>query len=178
MKRLAPPRRASAVKVIGPQQWILVPTLLALVATWVFALPVRAFGLALPEPVFPLVLAMAWPLIRPSILAPGALFLTGFALDLFCGSPLGLWPLCLLAAYGVILFCRPLVIGQDTRVLFGWYAGISVLAFSIAFMTITLMFDRPPHLMSIVLQWLPTILLFPAVNWMLDRFDAGEVRFR
>lgn len=178
MKRLAPPRRASAVQVVGPQQWLLVPMLMALVATLIFALPIRLFGLALPEPVFPLVLAVAWPLIRPSILAPAALLIVGLILDLFWGGPLGLWPLCLLAPYAIILFCRPLVIGQDTRVLFGWYAGVAVIAFCIAYVVVALMFNQPPHVPSVLLQWLPTVLLFPAVNWMLDRFDTGDVRFR
>ena len=41
------------------------------------ATPIRIFGFALPEPVFPLVLAFAWAVIRPSVLPPFALLAAG-----------------------------------------------------------------------------------------------------
>ena len=63
-------RRPVAVRVVGPMQWIVYPALAAVAATVVFATPVELFGLTLPEPVFPMVLAFAWPLIRPSMTAP------------------------------------------------------------------------------------------------------------
>jgi rod shape-determining protein MreD len=63
-------RRAITVRVVGPLQWIVYPALIAIAVTVLLAIPFRLFGLNLPEPVFPLVLAFAWPLIRPSMLAP------------------------------------------------------------------------------------------------------------
>jgi rod shape-determining protein MreD len=47
--------------------WIVLPALLAVFATVLMATPVRLFGFGLPEPVWPMALAFAWPVIRPSI---------------------------------------------------------------------------------------------------------------
>ena len=54
--------------------------------TVVFAAPLRVLGLQLPEPVFGLVLAFAWPIIRPSVLAPFVLLAYGLFTDLYWGA--------------------------------------------------------------------------------------------
>ena len=158
MRRPTAARRPSAVKVVGPLQWIVYPALIAVAGT--------------------VVLAFAWPLIRPSVLAPLVLLLLGLFLDLFRGSPLGMWPLALLVPYGVVLLSRPYVAGQDTRVLFAWYVGVSLLAFALAYLAVTLTFGMPPSLIALFWQILPTLLLFPLANYLLERFDDGDLRFR
>ncbi|WP_296819751.1 hypothetical protein [Brevundimonas sp.] len=178
MRRPAAARRPSAVRVVGPLQWIVYPSLAAIALTVVLATPIEMFGLTLPEPVVPLVLAFAWPLIRPSILAPVMLLVLGLFLDLFRGSPLGLWPLALLAPYGLVLLSRPYIAGQDTRLLFGWYVGACLLAFAMAYLVVTISFGMPPSLISLFWQIVPTVLLFPLANIMLERFDDGDLRFR
>ena len=178
MRRVAPARRAAAVKVVGPQQWILLPALAVLVATLILATPIKVFGLTLPEPVMPMVLAFAWPLIRPSVLAPLALLIVGLIVDLFWGNRLGLWPMGLLTAYAVVLVSRPFIAGQDTRLLFAWYSGVTALAFLIVYLVTTLAAHQPPSLIALFFQFLPTILVFPAANWLVDRFDDGDLRFR
>jgi hypothetical protein len=76
-------------------------------ATIVLATPVELFGLNLPEPVIPMVLAFAWPLIRPSVIAPLVLMGVGLGLDIFTwGALLGMWALALLAVYAVVLASR------------------------------------------------------------------------
>jgi len=178
MRRIAPARRAAAVKLVGPQQWILLPALVVLVVTLILATPIKVFGLTLPEPVMPLVLAFAWPLIRPSVLAPIALLIVGVVVDLFWGNRLGLWPLGLLAAYAVVLLSRPFIAGQDTRLLFAWYSGVSALAFFIVYLVTSITAGQPPSLIALFFQYLPTVLVFPAANWLIERFDDGDLRFR
>ena len=171
-------RRPVAVRVIGPTQWILYPALLVMAVTVLLATPVELFGLKLPEPVLPLVLAFAWPLIRPSMIAPAALFGLGLFLDLFWGGTQGLWPLCLLTVYGVVLGARSLLAGQQTQFLFVWYSVCVLVAFFMAYLIVTLATARPPSLLSLIGQVLPTLLLFPVADWMIQRFDDGDVRFR
>jgi rod shape-determining protein MreD len=171
-------RRPVAVRVVGPMQWIVYPALAAIAATVVLGTPVELFGLKLPEPVLPMVLAFAWPLIRPSLTAPAVLFGLGLFLDLFWGGALGLWPLCLLAVYAVVLGARSLLIGQETSVLFIWYAGCTSLAFFLAYLIVTLDVRNPPSLLALFWQVVPTLLLFPAADWMIQRFDDGDTRFR
>ena len=171
-------RRGFQVRVVGPQHWIFIPALIALAATIVFATPVRFFGLPLPEPIFPMVLAFAWPLIRPSIIAPLALLLCGLFLDLLWGSPMGLWSLMMLAVYGVVLFARSFIVGQDTLFLFGWYAGSVSCAWFAAWLFVSLDIGVMPNLIGGLLQLIVTIALFPFAKHLMDRFDDGEVRFR
>lgn len=171
-------RRGFQVRVVGPQDWILVPALIALALTVAFGTPVRLFGMSLPEPIFPMVLAFAWPLIRPSILGPLGLLACGLFLDLFWNGPLGLWAVVMLGVYGVVLAVRGLIQGQETLVLFFWYAGATVAAYAVAWLFVTLDAGAPPSIFAGVLQVAATIALFPAANFMLDRFDDGDVRFR
>ena len=171
-------RRGVAVRVVGPLQWVVYPALIALGLTIVLATPVQLFGLKLPEPVLPMVLAFAWPLIRPSVIAPVALFLCGLFLDVFWYAPLGLWSLSMLVVYAVVLISRNLLAGQETRILFAWYAACTLVAFILAYVTITLRVGTAPSVLALFWQVLPTLLIFPAADWMVQRFDDGDVRFR
>jgi len=167
-----------AVRVVGPTQWVVYPALAVIAITVVLATPVELFGLKLPEPVLPLVLAFAWPLIRPSMIAPAVLFGLGLFLDLFWGGTLGVWPLCLLSVYGVVLASRNLLAGQETQILFVWFAVCALVAFVLAYLVVTVTAGRAPSLLSLLGQVVPTLLLFPVADWMIQRFDDGDVRFR
>jgi rod shape-determining protein MreD len=171
-------KRAYAVRVVGPHHWIGWPALAALMATLVFATPVRLFGLPLPEPVFAMVLAFAWPLIRPSILAPFALFTVGLFMDLFWGGPMGLWGLSLLIPYSIVLISRSLILGQTLRIIFGWYVACTASAFAFAFVFTALDAKNNPSVVAVLLQLSVTILLFPFTDYLVRRFDEGDVRFR
>jgi len=171
-------RRPVAVRVVGPVQWILIPAAVTLAFTIVLATPVQLFGLHLPEPVIPMVLAFAWPLIRPSVVAPLMLTLLGLILDILTYGPLGLWPLALLAIYAIVLGSRSFLIGQDTVVLFVWYGACCSLAFLLAYLVVTLVAGNPPSLLSLIGQVIPTLLLFPFADRMIERFEDGDVRFR
>ena len=171
-------RRPITVRVVGPLQWIVYPALTAIAVTVLLAIPLRLFGLSLPEPVLPIVLAFAWPLIRPSMLAPAVLFGLGLFLDLFWGGPLGLWPLSLLAIYGAILLAANFLAGQATIVLFALYVASTGMAFFLAYMIITLNTGNAPSILAVLGQVVPTLLLFPLADWLIQRFDDTDVRFR
>lgn len=171
-------RRPVAVRVVGPLQWILYPALAAVAATIVFATPVELFGLTLPEPVFPMVLAFAWPLIRPSMTAPAVLFALGLFLDLFWNGPLGLWSMCLMGVYGVVLLSRNLLAGHEGVIRFAWYAACTLGAFLVAYVIVAVRAANPPAILALIAQIAPTLILFPVADWMLERFDDGDIRFR
>ncbi|WP_346426496.1 hypothetical protein [Brevundimonas naejangsanensis] len=171
-------RRTITVRMVGPMQWIGYPALIAAAATVLFAIPLRLFGLPLPEPVWPLVLAFAWPLIRPSMLAPAVLFVLGLFLDLFWGGALGLWAISLLAVYGVILLAAKFLSGQATIVLFALYVISTGLAFTVAYAVTRMDAGNGPSLLAMAGQVIPTLLLFPLADWLIERFDDADVRFR
>ena len=171
-------RRAITVRVVGPLQWIVYPALTAIAVTVLLAIPLRLFGLNLPEPVFPIVLAFAWPLIRPSMTAPAVLFALGLFLDLFWNAPLGLWALSLMAVYFVVLMSRNLLAGHEGLIRFGAYAACTLGAFALAYMIVAVRAANAPAILPLVAQIAPTLLLYPVANWMLERFDDGDIRFR
>lgn len=171
-------RRPVTVRVVGPMQWIVYPALAAVVVTILLATPIQLFGLKPPEPVLPLLLAFAWPLIRPSMVGVAILFGLGLFLDLFWGGPMGLWPLCLMAVYGAMLLARNFLAGQQTAVRFALYVAATGLAFFLAYTIISLSAGNAPNLLALAGQVVPTVLLFPLADWLIQRFDDGDVRFR
>lgn len=173
-------RRAATVRVVGPLQWIVYPALIVVALSIVLATPVELFGLKLPEPILPMVLAFAWPLIRPSMIAPLVLLLLGLFVDLLLAGaqPLGVWSLSLLVVYGVVLAARNLLAGQETQILFIWYACCTLLAFLLTYLIVSIQAANAPSILSLFGQMIPTLLLFPIANWMIERFDDGDMRLR
>lgn len=163
---------------LQPLQWLLAPALLSLVATVLFGVPLRAFGLALPEPVWPMALAFAWAVIRPSILAPLLLLLCGLFLDLFSATALGLWPTSLLLCYGLTFSARPLIAGSSSGGLFGWYATALLFAFTAAYLAVMLDSRIAPNLWATGFQFAFTLALYPAARWLIERFEDADIRFR
>lgn len=163
---------------LQPFSWLGAPMVLCVLVTLVFAAPLRVYSLALPEPLFPMVLAFAWAVIRPSVIAPFAILGVGLFNDLFWGGPLGLWALSLLLAYLLALSTRSLMVGQSGRVLWGWYAAMSLLAFGFAYVFTLLGSRVVPNLAAAGLQFLVTICLYPAAHLLIDRFEDADVRFR
>ncbi len=163
---------------LEPWRWLGVPALLVMAATVVFAIPLRVLTLALPEPVFPLVLAFGWAIIRPSLLGPFLLVAVGVFLDLFCGAPLGLWPISLLVAYGVALVGRTLMVGQETEVMAFYYALSTAAAFASAYVLVAIAGHGQPNLIALMWQYVATLPLFYFVLMLRSRFRDADIRFR
>ena len=163
---------------LDPWRWIGAPTARCLGATLLLAIPIRVFGFQLPEPVFPLVPAFAWAMIRPSMLAPAMLLLMGIFLDLLWGGPVGLWPVSILVGYAGVLFCRSMMTGQSRLVLWSWFGVMTLLSMFTGFIVTTLDVGQAPDLMATFWQVLPTALLFPFAHRLIDRFEDADVRFR
>jgi rod shape-determining protein MreD len=161
-------------------QWIFQPALAVVVLSIVLATPVQLFGLKLPEPILPMVLAFAWPLIRPSMIAPFVLFVLGLFMDLLLAGaqPLGVWSFSLMAVYAVVLAARTLLAGQETQNLFVWYACCTCAAFLLTYLIVSMKAANAPSILSMFGQLIPTLLLFPVSNWMIERFDDGDMRLR
>ncbi len=160
------------------RRWISAPALACLGATLLFAIPIRIAGFAAPEPVFALIPAFGWAALRPSIVAPVALLALGLALDLIWGSPLGLWPLCLIIAHAMALSVRRLLSGEDFAVLWVWYAATCVVAFSVGTLAMRLASGAWPTLIGVGLQALVSVALFPLAWTLIERYRVDEVRLR
>lgn len=168
----------SAARSLEPWRWLGVPILQALALTVLFGIPLSVFGFQLPEPVFPMVAVFAWAVIRPSILAPFGVLLMGLFLDYFWGGPIGLWALCLLAAYGVALAGRTMMAGQSNVILWSWYAVVTAVAMLMGYLFIMLDMKATPGLVAMAWQFLATIVLYPFAHRLIEMFEDADVRFR
>ena len=168
----------SAVRSLEPWRWIGVPMVQLLALTVLFGIPLRVFGLQLPEPVFPMAAAFAWAVIRPSILAPFSVLLMGLFLDLFWGGPIGLWALCLLLAYGISLAGRPMMAGQSRIILWAWYGMVTGAAMLLGYLVVMLDAKSTPGLVPLAWQFLATIILYPFAHRLIEMFEDADVRFR
>ena len=163
---------------LQPWRWLALPAAAALAATVLLGVPVRAFGFALPEPVWPMPLAFAWAVIRPAVLPPLVLMVCGLFLDLFWGAAMGLWSTTLLLAYGLTFAARQLIAGSTTGGLFGWWATAVLSAFTAAYLAAMLDSRVAPSLVATGLQFAFTVALFPAARFLIERFEDADIRFR
>jgi rod shape-determining protein MreD len=147
-------------------------------ATILFGVPIRLWGLQLPEPVFAMAPVFAWAVIRPSVLAPFSVILLGLFLDVFWGGPMGLWPLCLLACYGLALAGRSMMSGQSRNVLWVWYALLTAIAMGVGYVVMMLKSRAFPGVVPLAWQYLATIVLYPFAHRLIDMFEDADVRFR
>lgn len=170
-------RGGMASKIIGPWEWIILPALYSVGLTILLATAFQPFGLYLPEPVSPLILAFVWPLIRPSYIAPFVLGALGFFLDFFWGAPVGFWTLSLMLVYAVIVLVRTWIIGQEWIVVFGCFLLTELVFFTVAIILTTLDAGMIPRLWGVFEQAFATALLFPYVLYLLEKYVHSDVRF-
>lgn len=167
-----------ASRSLDPWGWLVAPTLMCLAATILFAVPVRLFGLRLPEPIWPLVPAFAWAVVRPSILPPILLFGMGLFIDLLSGGPMGLWPIALLVAYGSVFLTRSMMAGQSRAMVWLWYASAVLFAFIAADFLVMLDALNTPNYLAVLWQFLVTAALYPLAHRLIERYEDADVRFR
>ena len=168
----------SAARSLDPTRWLVLPMLQVLAATLLFGIPLRLWGLQLPEPIFAMPAVFAWAVIRPSVLAPMGILILGLFLDLFWGGSLGFWPLCLLIAYGILLAGRNMMAGQSRVMLWIWYGMVTAIAQLSGYLFVMLDNRAMPSLVSVGWQYLATLVLFPFAYRLIDLFEDADVRFR
>ena len=168
----------SQARTLDPMRWLGLPLVQVMVATVLFGIPIRVWGLQLPEPIFPMPVVFAWAVIRPSVLAPLGILIMGLFLDLFWGGSMGFWALCLLIASGVMLAGRSMMAGQSRTMLWIWYGMVTAIAQLSGYLVIMLDDRSMPSLGSVAWQFLVTVLLFPFAYRLIDTFEDADVRFR
>ena len=163
---------------LDPMRWIILPMAGCMGATLLFAAPIRVHGLQMPEPLFAMVPAFAWAVLRPSLGAPLWLLALGLFNDLVWGGRLGLWGLSLLVAYGFILVTRNMMSGQSRVMLWAWFAAASLVAIGVAYLVTLMINGNGPNMRAVAGQWLPTLLLWPVADRLIGRFEDADPRFR
>lgn len=168
----------SAARTLDPWRWLGVPLIQVLIAAVLFGVPLRIWGLQLPEPLFAMPVVFAWAVIRPSVLAPFGILIMGLFMDIFWGGAMGLWALCLLIGYGILLAGRNMMAGQSKVMLWVWYGMVVGIAQLSGYLFIMLDSRSMPSLTSVGWQYLATVVLFPFAYRLIDMFEDADVRFR
>lgn len=169
---------SAAARSLEPWRWLGVPMLQVLVVTFLFAVPLRFWGLGLPEPLFALPVLFAWAVIRPSMLAPVCVMLMGVYLDFLWGTKTGFWAVCLLMAYGSALVGRSMLVGQGRAVYWAWYAVVTAIALGSGYALTVLDVKGAPSPLAVGWQFLATVVLYPFADRLIERFEDADVRFR
>lgn len=168
----------SQARTLDPWRWLGVPMLQAMGLTILFGIPLQLWGLQLPQPVFPMPLVFAWAVIRPSVLAPMGILIMGLFLDHVWGGVMGLWPLCMLLAYGVLLAGRNMMAGQSRAILWVWYGVVTATSLMAGYLVTMLEDKAAPSLISVGWTFLSTVILFPFAYRLIEMFEDADVRFR
>jgi rod shape-determining protein MreD len=164
---------------LDPLRWMAAPMAACVVATLLFAAPIKVFGLQLPEPVFAMVPAFAWAVLRPSILGPAAVLLLGLFCDLVWGGRLGLWGLGLLVAFGFVLLTRNMMSGQSRLMMWVWYVSAWSAGMGSVYLAVLVQTGgNAPSILAVAGQWLPTALLYPLADRLIGAFEDADPRFR
>lgn len=163
---------------LDPIRWLGGPFALCIAGTILLSIPLRVWGLRLPEPVFAFVPAFAWAVIRPSVLAPVLLLILGLFMDYFWGGSRGLWAIALILSYGFVLATRSSMTGQGRLVMWAWYAVTCAIGFIVAYLLVMLDVLSTPSLLATFLQWLVTAALYPAAHYLIQQFEDADIRFR
>jgi rod shape-determining protein MreD len=167
-----------AARPLDAWNWLILPGLTGIAASILLALPFRLFGFSLPEPVFILVPAFVWAVVRPSILPPLILLVLGLCLDFLWAAPLGLWALSLLAGYSGVLLTRSFASGQGRAANWIWFGLMCLLVQFVAYVITVMTTHVAPNLVAVGWQWLASTALYPFADRLIERFEDTDVRFR
>ena len=145
------------------------PFLTVLLLVLISLMPLRFPGYAAVTPEFALMGVFHWTVYRPALLPPLILFLVGVAFDLVTGAPLGITAMVLLVTRGLVLRQRQFFVGRQFA--FVWFgftltaAGAVLLVWLLGTVFNGVFLDLRP----VLLQWVLTVALYPAVSWCLQR---------
>jgi len=99
-------------------------------------------------------------------------------MDLLWGGPLGLWALCLLIVYGIVLAGRNMTAGQSRTMMWVWHGVVTAIAQLSGYLFIMLDNKAMSSLTAVGWQYLATVVLFPFAYRLIDMFEDADVRFR
>lgn len=155
------------------------PVLLALFAVVLVNLPVTFTNGVMPAPLLALIPIYFWVLVRPDLMPPAAVLVTGIAEDLLSGGPPGIWATGFLAAYAITNRQREFFAGlSDLAAVIGFAAAVFAAA-GAAYVLAAILFWRPAPLSPLLLEAVVTVafypLIAPVVAWI-HRHIVGALR--
>ena len=149
----------------------LLPLLSGLVLVLVTATPLYLGHVGDVAPRLGVTAVIFWTAYRPDLFGYASAFLLGLVADLMTGLPLGLTALVLvMVRYGVVTR-RRYFLRKAFHIVWAEYALVVMAAVVVHWLLAALYLWSYPGLLVYVFQVLLTVALFPAVYWILTRFQ-------
>lgn len=145
----------------------LIPTFTAGLFALAGIVPAGVPGFSTVTPLLSVAVIFFWVVARPNLLPPAAVFCIGLLQDVLSGGPIGLWALTLLMVQYLSLSQRRFLAGQSF--VLGWigFASIVTGAACLAWLAACIYYDVLLSPMPVLVQAALTVLVYPAIAWIL-----------
>ena len=153
----------------------LLPTATTAAAAAFSVQPVHLPGYESLTPAYTLMAVYHWTAYRPDLLPPLAIFLIGVGFDLFAGGPLGVTPLLLLLARGLVLHHRRLLMDKNFSRVWGGFSLLAAAAMLWQWALHCLLAMGLVECCSSIFQTVLTISLFPLASFSLGRIQRALI---
>ncbi len=154
----------------------LTPSILTLALVLINALPLHVPGLARIAPLLPLMAIYHWAIFRPRLLPTSVVFLIGLLQDVLSGTPIGVNALVFIAVYGAVLSQKRFFSGKSFAILWLGFALIAAGAMALSWVAVSLLSLTLVEPRTVIFQYVLTLGLFPAVAWLLLRWQRTFLR--
>ena len=143
------------------------PVLVTLALVLVSLLPLKLSHFAPITPALALMAVYYWSVRRPDLLPFWATFAIGLVHDLLAGGPVGLTPVVLLGAQGLVVAQRRFLVERPFHVMWLGFAVVAPGAALMGWILASLYHGAIVGIVPALFQLLLTVALFPCVAWLL-----------
>lgn len=154
----------------------LLPVALCLVLVLLSMVPLRVPGYAEVAPMLTVIGVCYWSIARPDLLRPVMAFGIGVFEDILVGTPLGINAMVLLAVHGMLAIQQRFFFGKPFSI---WWWALGVVA-AVASLLKWLLFVAAAGEMvaplMVVLSYILTVMLYPALSWVFARVEMALAR--
>ncbi len=147
----------------------LTPTLTAFTCVIASVVPSHLPTFITVTPAFALMAVYYWTLHRPDLLPFAAVFLIGLLADLLEGAPLGVSPLILLLAYGLVLSQREYLLMRGFTVIWVGFLVVASAAATLQWGVVSLFYGILVDVRAFLFQGVLTVAVYPVVSYLLTR---------
>lgn len=139
-------------------------------------LPIEAPRIGEITPMLTLMAVFYWSVYRPELLPPWVAFVIGLLQDLISGGPVGMTALVLVLVATYVATQRRVFLSRSFMVGWGGFALIALAVAAGSWAVASVYFGAVMRPAPLLLQAFATVLLYPAMVWLLARAQFAVMR--
>lgn len=139
-------------------------------------LPIEAPRIGEITPMLTVMAVFYWSIYRPELLPPWIAFAIGLLQDLVSGGPVGMTALILVLVAAYVATQRRVFLTRSFMVGWGGFALIALAVAAGSWALASLYFGGVMRPAPILLQAMATVMLYPALVWLLGRAQIAMMR--